>query len=49
MARKMIQGSRKEDVVWIHLAQGRDMWKVLVNTVKTFGLHKREGISWLAE
>jgi hypothetical protein len=33
-------------VDWIHLAQGRDFWRALVNTVmKHFGFHKRRGIS----
>jgi hypothetical protein len=30
---------------WINLAKDRVPWKVLVNTVKTFGLHKMLGNS----
>jgi hypothetical protein len=30
---------------WIDLAQDRDQWKVLVNTVMNFGLLKMLGIS----
>jgi hypothetical protein len=35
---------------WIHLAQDRDRWQVLVNTVITFGFHKNVGelSSWAA-
>jgi hypothetical protein len=30
---------------WIELAQDRDRWQELVNTVITFGFHKMQGIS----
>jgi hypothetical protein len=30
-----------EGVNWIDLAQDRDRWRALVNTVMNFGLHKR--------
>jgi len=33
---------------WMELAQGRDRWWALVNTVMNFGFHKVRGISWLA-
>jgi hypothetical protein len=36
-------------VAWIHLAQDKVQWQVLVDTVMTFGFHKRRGISSLAE
>jgi hypothetical protein len=34
-----------EGVDWIHLAQDRDQWWALVNTVITFELHTRREIS----
>jgi hypothetical protein len=37
-----------EDVSWIHLAQDRDQWQVILNTVQ-FGLDKMRRISWPAE
>jgi hypothetical protein len=30
---------------WIDLAQVRDQWRALVNTIITFGYHKMLGIS----
>jgi hypothetical protein len=32
-------------VDWMHLDQEKDQWQALVNTVKSFGFHKRQGIS----
>jgi hypothetical protein len=34
-----------EDVDWIYLAQDRDQWRDLVDTVTNFCYHKRRGIS----
>jgi hypothetical protein len=36
---------RWEDVDWIHLAQDRDQWQDLLNTVMNLQFHKRQGIS----
>jgi hypothetical protein len=33
-----------EGVKWMCLAQNRDLWHALVNTIITFGFHKRWGI-----
>jgi hypothetical protein len=30
---------------WIHVAQDRDQWRAVVNTVMNLKLHKRQGIS----
>jgi hypothetical protein len=38
-----------EGVDWMHLAQDRDQWQALVNTVYTFQFHKRLEISGPAE
>jgi hypothetical protein len=34
-----------ESMDLIHLAQDRERWLALMNTVRTFGFHKRRGIS----
>jgi hypothetical protein len=36
---------RWEGVDWIGLAKDRDRWRVVVETVTIFGLHKVQGIS----
>jgi hypothetical protein len=33
------------DVNWMHVAQDRDHWRALVNTVMNLRVHKRGGIS----
>jgi hypothetical protein len=33
------------DMEWIYLAQDRDQWRALVNTVTTLGFHKMLGNS----
>jgi len=33
---------------WIELAEDRDRWRTLVNTLMAFGFHKMQGISRLA-
>jgi hypothetical protein len=38
-----------EGVNWINLAQDWDQWRAVVNTVVSFGVHKRQGISRLAD
>jgi hypothetical protein len=35
---------RVEGADWIHLAQDRDKWQALVNTVMNFGVHERREI-----
>jgi hypothetical protein len=45
-----LKGTGGEDVEYIHVAQDRDQWRDLMNTVKnTFKFHKRWGTSWLAD
>jgi hypothetical protein len=34
---------------WIDLAQSRNRWRALVNTLINLGFHRKRGISWLAE
>jgi hypothetical protein len=34
---------RADDVLWVHLAQARDLWRALVNMVKIFGFHRMFG------
>jgi len=40
-----LQGVGFGGMDWIELAQERDRWRALVNVVRTFGLHKMQGIS----
>jgi hypothetical protein len=44
-----LTGTGWECVDWIHLAQGRDQWRVHTDTVMNVQLDKRRKISWLAE
>jgi hypothetical protein len=37
-----------EGMDWVHLAQDRDKWQAVVNTVMNLWIHKMWGISWLA-
>jgi hypothetical protein len=36
-----------EGMDFIHLLHYRDRWRALENVVRTFGLHKRWGVSWV--
>jgi hypothetical protein len=36
------------DMDWIDLAQDREQWRFLMNTVINFGFNKRLGSSWVA-
>jgi len=38
----------REGVDWILLAQDRDKWRAVMNTVMKFRFHTRWGCSWLA-
>jgi hypothetical protein len=38
-----------EDVDWIDLAEDRDTWWAVVNTVMNLRVHKMRGIFWLSE
>jgi len=37
------------NVDWIDLAEGRDKWRAVVNTVMNIWVHKIWEISWIAE
>jgi hypothetical protein len=37
---------RFEDVVWMHLAQDRDGWRALVNTVMSLWVPQNAGNFW---
>jgi hypothetical protein len=40
-----LRETRWNGVDWMHLDQYRGQWRALVNTVTTFGFHKRREIS----
>jgi hypothetical protein len=40
-----VLGKRREVVEWVHLAQDKDQWRALGNTVMNLGFHKRQEIS----
>jgi hypothetical protein len=43
MSRVYLRERQWEDVEWIRLAQDRDQWQVLMNMMRSFGLHERWG------
>jgi len=44
-----LQEIGQKNVDWIHLAEEKDQWQALVNMVINLWVHRRWGISWLAE
>jgi len=44
-SRMDLRGIRWEGFDWIHLAQVRDQWQVLVNSVMKLRVPQKEGIS----
>jgi len=36
-------------VDWIHVAEGKELWLFIVNTLMNFELHKRRGMSLLSD
>jgi hypothetical protein len=44
-----LEETGSEGVDWIHLAQDRDQWRALVNTVMNLRVHNMLGISWVDE
>jgi hypothetical protein len=44
-----LKGKGLVSLGWIHLAKNRVQWRALLNTVMKLRVHKRRGISLLAE
>jgi hypothetical protein len=44
-----LEGTGREGVNWIHLAQDMVQWRALVNTAMNVRVSKKRGIYWRAE